>query len=311
MNVRFVFFASVLAGVLAAAAAGGALWIVTSAYGDLGDALEQRKAHLHASAELVRMVQPVARVETEAASAQADALERHWQDSGASAEELKLLGETLKARPAPPEAAAAAIAFEPVKGDFAARGSQAARTFGKGVEFETAQAKLLSDVNRLVAMGDARTNRAVDAAVRHLGQAIGIAIGAIALLLLLTIAVAVALERSMLRPIRRLAREVGDSARQPAAPVDAGTRIAEFQAIATAYNELARALESEARARLHMTVELQRARAAADSAERTRHALAERLREHQAANAPQPAPAPLDVAASPRGARRRRRNRNV
>jgi HAMP domain-containing protein len=312
MNIRFAFFASVSAGIAAAAAMGGALWIVTSAYGELGDALEQRKQHLHASAELVRLMQPVTRADAEAANTQADSMERRWQASGASDEELKLLRETLAARLQPHDAAAATVAFEPLKGDFAARGAPAAGTFGKSVEYEAAQAKRLSEVNRLIAIGDARTTRGVDAAWQRLGYAIGVAIGAVALMLLLTIAGAVALKRSMLRPIRRLAREVEDvDRRQSTTPLDPGTRIAEFQAIATAYNELTQTLEREVRARLRMTVELQKARAAADSAERSREALLARLREREEANAPQSMPAPLDRPASPRGSKRRRRNQNV
>ena len=302
MKVRFVFFAFVIAGILAAAAMGGALWIVALSYGDLGDTQEQRKRHLHASVELVRMMQPVTRAEAGAASAQADAIRAQWQETGASDEELKLLGETLATRLQLRQVAAGTMhgAFEALKGEFIGSGGGLAdRAFTTGTEHEATQAKLVHNVSRLIEMSDARTNRGMDAALQQLGNAIGFAIGAVALMLLLTIAAALALKRSMVLPISRLARDVeGISKRDKAAPLDAGTRIAEFQTLAKGYNDLTQALEDEIRARLRMTVELQKARSAAEAAARDRDALLVHIQDQHEANEPQPALA-------------RDRNRNV
>jgi hypothetical protein len=96
MKVRFVFFASVLCAIVAVAAMGAALGFVTISYGDLGDALELRKRHLHASAEVLRFIQLPTRAE-----ADADALRKQWKDSGATDEELNVLGETLETRLVP------------------------------------------------------------------------------------------------------------------------------------------------------------------------------------------------------------------
>jgi uncharacterized membrane protein YccC len=173
-----------------------------------------------------------------------------------------------------------------------------------------------------------RTNRAVDAAWRDLGEAIGIAIAALALLLFATIVVAVLLRRSLLVPIRRLAHDITRAAQRndDPAPLDPGTRVHEFQTIANSYNNLAQALEDEIRARLRMAAELQRARSAAGAAMRTRDALAARVPDRQNTKRPESAALPLDVqnrdsqntAASlvdtaapqvrPRGSRRRRRS---
>lgn len=327
MKVRFVFFAFMLAGVLAVAAMAGALWIVTVSYGDLGDALEHRKRHLHASAELVRLLQPVpvARVEAEAASAPADTMRRHWQEAGASDEELKLLAETLDARlQLQGIAVATAKGLEPLKGTFGGVvRAQPATAFDNRAEYDAAQARLVANVSRLVELADARTNRGVDAATRQLGHAIGIAIGAVALLLVLTIAVGVVLRRAMLRPIARLVQDVeGLAQRDHTAALEPATRIAEFQAIAKAFNERTQAVENEIRARLRMAVELHDARAAADSVTRAHETLLARLREEQNAKAGQSAAARRHVQdvltetpdappAKPRGSKRRRRDPNV
>jgi hypothetical protein len=176
-------------------------------------------------------------------------------------------------------------------------------------------------------MADVRTNREVDAAWSALGHAIGIAIGAGALLLLLIVVAAAVLRRSMLVPLRRLSRDMeGVAQRRVAAPLDPGTRIAEFKTIASAYNELAQVIENEVRARMRMSLEVQQARSAADSAMRSRDALAARVLEQEEAKSAQPALGPLDsqnlvseepppkvvdIGAPrnrPRGSKRRRRN---
>jgi methyl-accepting chemotaxis protein len=325
MKVRFVFLAFVLAGVLAAAAMAGALWIVTVSYGELGDALEHRKRHLHASGELVRLLQPVSRTEAEPASAPADALRSRWQEAGASNEELKLLAETLDARlQLQGIAVATAKGLDPLKGAFGSVvRAQPATAFDNRAEYEAVQARLVANVSRLMEMADVRTNRGVDAATRQLGHAIGIAIGAVALLLVLTIAIGVGLRRAMLRPIARLARDAeGLSQRDHTAVLEPATRIAEFQAIAKAFNDLKQAGENEIRARLRMAVELHDARSAAESVTRAHEALLARLRDEQNAKTGQSAAARRHVQdvvtetldeppAKPSGSKRRRRNPNV
>jgi hypothetical protein len=325
MNVRSVLFSIALTGALAAAAMAGALWIVTTSYGDLGDALEARKRHLRAAGELVRLLQPVARAEAEAASAPSEALRRQWQEAGASDEELKLLAETLDARlELQGIAVAAAKGLAPLKGAFGGVvRAQPAPAFDNRPEYEAVQARLVANVSRLIEMADARTNRSVDAATRQLGHAIGIAIGAVALLLILTIVVGVVLRRAMLRPITRLAHDVqGLAQRNHAAALEPAARVAEFETIAKAFNELTQTVENEIRARLRMAAELHEARSAADSAARAHEALLARLRAKQQAKTGEspraaldllePRNAPPDAArGKPRASKRRRRNQDV
>jgi hypothetical protein len=325
MKVRSVFFAFVLAGVLAAAAMAGALWIVTVSYGDLSDALEHRKRHVHASAELVGLLQPVTRAEAETASAPVDAMRRHWQEAGASDEELKLLAEAFDARlQLQGIAVATAKGLEPLKGAFGSVvRAQPATAFDNRAEYEAVQARLVANVSRLIEMADARTNRSVDAAVRQLGHAVGIAIGAVALLLILTIAVGILLRRAMLRPIARLAHDVqGLTQRSHMAALEPATRVAEFQEIAKAFNELTQTVENEIRARLRMAAELHDARSAADSATRAHEALLARLRGKREANVEPPVLPPVDLQnlgketpdaplGKPRGSKRRRRSQDV
>jgi hypothetical protein len=331
MKLRFVLFAFVLPGFVAAAVVGAALWLVAVAYDDLGDALEGRKRHLQASAALVRLLVP-AKSEAESQSAELDAIQQQWRQAGASDEELTLLDDALDRRRKLQEFAAATMpgSVEAVKGAFAnpAR-TQPERAFIGSVQHEAGRTKLVSDVSRLVELADARTTRAVDAAWRELGHAIGIAIAGVALLLLATIVAAVLLRRSLLVPIRRLAHDITGAAQRndDPAPLDPATRIPEFHTIANAYNTLAQALEDEIRARLRMAVELQRARSAADTATRTGHPVVARSRDQHATDlqAAVPSrdvqdldsentPARLNIAeprGKPRGSKRRRRNPNV
>lgn len=323
MKVRFVFSAFVVGGIVATAAMAGALWMVAVSYGDLGEALEQRQRHLRASAELMKLIQPGARVEAEAESTQVEALRNQWIDSGAPDDELDVLRETLAARlqSEPVTVAAVQGIFNPLKGEFAgAGGSQAERALkpSLGADAVGREAKIASNAHRLVELADARTSRAMDIAVTRLGHAIGFAIGAAALLVLLTVAAGALLRTSIMRPIGRLARDLEDVT-QPnsGAVLDPGTRIVEFQSIARAHNDLKEALENEVRARLRLTLELQKARSSAEAAAEAHDALLVRMREQQRHARRGDEKAPVQVAdmgegaGKPRSSKRRRRDPDV
>lgn len=303
MKLRYLFFAFVLAGILAAAALAGAFWIVTVAYGDLGSALEQRQRHALASADLLRLIQSGTRSEADPASTVAEAVEQRWKEAGATEEELKILHEMLVAKIDAPEFAAVAMqgGSGPVQREWSGSGaSQSERALKSPLEPDAPglQTQRLSSADRLIEMADARTKRGVDTAMHDLGSAIGIAIAAMAFVLLLIVGIALLMSRSMLRPVRRLAHAAERiSERNDPAPIEAGSRVPELQVIAKAFNDVADALENEIRARLRMTVELQKARSAADSAARARDALLARIHSEEQAKAPQFAPAPLDLQA--------------
>jgi hypothetical protein len=323
MKVRFVFSAFVLGGLVATAAVGGALWMVALSYDDLGDALEQRNRQLQASAELMKLIQPAARVEAEAESTHAVALQKQWIDSGALEDELTVLRETLEARLQPePVTVAAVRGLDPSKREFAgAASSQADRALKQsyGADAVSREARLVSDANRLIEIANARTNRALHDAVQRLGHAIGIALGAAALMVLLTIAAAIVLRTSIMRPIGRLARGV-EQVPEPKGRglLDPGTPFVEFQSIAKAHNDLKETLENEVRARLRLTLELQKARSAADAAARAHDELLVRMQEQQAPGVlqaeEQAAARGVNLGApdrKPRGSKRRRRNQDV
>jgi signal transduction histidine kinase len=302
MKLRYLFFAFVLAGILAATAMAGAFWIVTVAYGGLGSALEQRQRHSLASADLLRLIQSGTRSEADAASTVAEPLQQRWTETGATEEELKILGEML-AKIDAPEVAAVAMqgGSDPVQRGWSGPGaSQSERALKSPVDADSAGlgTQRLSSANRLIEMADARTKRSVDTAMHDLGSAIGIAIAAMAFVLLLIVGIALLMSRSMLRPVRRLAHAAESiSERNDPAPFDARSRVPELQVIAKAFNDVTDALENEIRARLRMTVELQKARSAADSAVRARDAALLRMQSEAETKAPQFAPAPLDLQA--------------
>ncbi len=270
----------------------------------------------------MKLIQPAAVVEAEVESTHAVALQKEWIDSGAPEDELTVLRETLEARLQPePVTVAAVRGLNPSKGEFAvAASSHADRALKQsyGADAVSRGARLVSNAGRLIEMANARTNRAMDAAVQRLGHAIGIALGAAALMVLLTIAAGVLLRTTIMRPIGRLARDVEVTESDSGALLDPGTPIVEFQSIAKAHNDLKEALENEVRARLRLTLELQKARSAADAAARAHDELLVRMQEQQAPEAPegeeQAAARVVNIGApdrKPRGSKRRRRNQNV
>ena len=137
------------------------------------------------------------------------------KDAGASDEELKTLDKAIDTSDTQHKLQTMAFAamqglYDPKKAEFVTGGDAnpefALKTL-YGAEYEKLQASLMGDVNQLTDMADARTAATVKRATDHLWTAIVLASAAMLVLLLLTIAGSLFINKSVLRPIRRIAAE--------------------------------------------------------------------------------------------------------
>lgn len=264
MRLRLFSIAFFLLALLAIGALGGALWRVNEAFRGLDGAMDRRHAGFAFAAELARLSQPVASDEVRASL---QSIVERFRQSGASQEELKLLDTILRAQQDLQQIAAAAMQglFDPVQGEFATGGGANAQrklqaAYGAG--YEKQQAKLITDVNRLIALADARTRSAVDAARDAVGRELMLLAAVMIVLLAALVAFGIATNRFVLRPIRRIAASsdrIGQ--RDYTARVQPGPAVAELRDIAGAFNQMAQAAEEDTRTRMQMTLQLQKARA--------------------------------------------------
>src|SRR5688572_18099465 len=112
-----------------------------------------------------------------------------------------------------------------------------------GPEYEKLQAGLMSDVNGLSDMVDARTAATVEKATDHLWRAIVLACAAMVVLLLLTVAGSLFINRSVLRPIRGIAAGADEIAQGIyTSRVSPGNAVAELRSVAHAFNNMAAAI---------------------------------------------------------------------
>ncbi|HUP93616.1 MAG TPA: response regulator [Burkholderiales bacterium] len=201
------------------------------------------------------------------------------KEAGASDEELKVLDQAIDTSDTQHKLQQIGFAamqglYDPEKNEFVTGGAPhpefALKTL-YGSEYEKLQAGLMADVNRLTDMADARTGLTVQRATEHLWRAIVLACAAMIVLLLLTIAGSLFINKSVLRPIRRIAAGADRIAEgNYAARVKPGKAVVELNTVANAFNNMASAIEEDIQQRTKASQELQEARAAAETATRAK-----------------------------------------
>ncbi|MGZ8199070.1 MAG: ATP-binding protein [Burkholderiales bacterium] len=270
MRLRFLSIAGPLALVLCVGALGIVLWRVSSSFGELERALEQRNAGFSVAAELARLSQPMPAASRNAAATPEKLLEDRFRATGAPEEEMKTLRQAIEAHTELHRLAAAAAQglFDPVQGEIATGGTQPERMPQTlyGGAYEKLQTKLASNVDRLIGITDARTGDAVRTARNRLWREIALAAGLMIVFMLLAFAAGWLANRIVLRPIRRIAEGASRIAeRNYGARVDSRKGLTELRDIAGAFNHMAQAVEDDTRSRMEMALDLQRARAPAET----------------------------------------------
>jgi signal transduction histidine kinase/CheY-like chemotaxis protein len=201
------------------------------------------------------------------------------REAGASDEELKVLDKAIDTSDALHKTEQIAFAatqglYDPDRSEFVTGGTphpEFALSTLYGPEYAKLQASLMSNVERLAEMADARTNLAVEKATDRLEQAIVIACIAMSVLLILTLLGSAYIGKLVLKPIRRLAASADRIANgNYAARVQKGRAVAELHTVGTAFNNMASAIEQDIADRTKVSEELQDARTAAESATRAK-----------------------------------------
>ncbi len=201
------------------------------------------------------------------------------REAGASNEELAVLDKAIDTSDELHKSEQVAFAatqglYDPEKNEFVTGGAPAPEFALKtvyGPEYAKLQASLVANVNKLTDMADARTSTAVQQATNHLWRAIMLACTAMVVLLLLTLAGSLFINKSVLRPIRRIAAGADRIAEgNYTTRVDAGKAVAELGTVAKAFNNMAASIQEDIRERIKVSQELQDARAAAESATRAK-----------------------------------------
>ena len=206
-------------------------------------------------------------------------LSERMKEAGASDEELKKLDKAIDTSDTQHKLQQIAFAamqglYDPEKNEFVTGGEPhpefALKTL-YGPEYEKLQAGLMFDVNGLTDMADARTGLTVQKATDHLWRAIVLACAAMVVLLMLTLAGSLFINKSVLRPIRRIAAGADRIAEgNYTTRVEAGKAVAELGTVANAFNNMAASIEEDIRERIKASQELQDARSAAESATRAK-----------------------------------------
>ena len=211
----------------------------------------------------------------EEGSADGKSLSVRMKEAGASEDELKVLDKAIDTSDTQHKLQQIAFAamqglYDPEKNEFVTSGQphpEFALKMLYGGEYEKLQAGLMTDVNGLTAMADTRTGATVQKATDHLWRAIVVACAAMVVLLLLTLAGSLFINKSVLRPIRRIAAGADRIAEgNYSARVDPGKAVAELNTVAKAFNNMASSIEEDITNRTKVSEELQDARAAAESA---------------------------------------------
>ncbi|HET7135267.1 MAG TPA: ATP-binding protein, partial [Casimicrobiaceae bacterium] len=207
------------------------------------------------------------------------AFPERMRDAGFSAQELAALDDALAIGSKLERLEQIAFAatqglYDPVKGDFVSDGkpnSEFALKVVYGPEYGELQARLNLAVSRLARLADERTSQGVQQATDHLLQAVLIAGAAITILLTLALLASYVIDRFVLRPIRGFAaladRIAHGDYRTRLAPSQA---VAELDVVASAFNEMARSIESDIEQRQVVLRELENARQEAESATRAK-----------------------------------------
>ncbi|HYC46356.1 MAG TPA: response regulator [Burkholderiales bacterium] len=205
----------------------------------------------------------------------AKSITERLKEAGASEAELRTLDKAIDTSDTQHKLQQIAFAamqglYDPAKNEFVTSGDPHPEFAMKtlyGPEYEKLQAGLMSDVNGLTDMVDARTAATVQRATDDLWRAIVLASVAMVVLLLLTVAGSLFINMSVLRPIRRIAASANRiAAGDYAARVEPGNAVAELKTVAGAFNNMAIAIEQDIQDRIKTSQELEDARAAAESA---------------------------------------------
>jgi signal transduction histidine kinase/CheY-like chemotaxis protein len=200
---------------------------------------------------------------------------QRMRDAGFSSDELGALARALAIGDELQETEQIAFAatqglYDPVKRDFVSDGQpnmQFALGLVYGSEYAELQAHLTSQVSRLAQLADARTKLSVELATHRLRNAVVLAGCAIGMLLTIALLASMFIERYVLRPIQNLAPvthriAAGDYQTRLAA----SEAVAELNTVASAFNNMAAAIEEDVKQRVAVTRELEEARALAESA---------------------------------------------
>lgn len=164
--------------------------------------------------------------------------------------------------------------YDPDKGEFVSDGKpniDFALRLVYGPEYARLQASLTSEVSRLAKLADARTSLSVQASTSRLLNAIVAAGTAMGMLLALALLASFFIERYVLSPMQKFAA-VADRI----ATGDYQTRlvpskaVAELGTLASAFNNMATAIEEDIKQRQAVMRELEEARAVAESATRAK-----------------------------------------
>jgi signal transduction histidine kinase/CheY-like chemotaxis protein/HPt (histidine-containing phosphotransfer) domain-containing protein len=201
---------------------------------------------------------------------------QRMREAGFSAEELRSLGEALQISDRLHNIAFAATQglYDPEKREFVSDAKpdmDFVRKLIYGEEYARLQARLSLELARLAKLADARTSRSVERATRALLQAIVLAGAAMAMLLALGLLVSLFINRYVLRPIQTFAGVAdriagGDYRSRLSVPGS----VAELDVMASAFNNMAGAIEHDIAQRKEVQRELEKARATAESATRAK-----------------------------------------
>ena len=160
--------------------------------------------------------------------------------------------------------------YDPDKGDFVSDGKpnmEFALKLVHGAEYAKHQANLTLEISRLARLADLRTSDSVRASTERLLQAIVLAAAAMGVLLALALVASLFIDRNVLNPIQRFAvvadRIAGGDYQTRLEPPKA---VAELNTVASAFNNMAEAIEEDIRNRQRVQVELEEARSVAESA---------------------------------------------
>ena len=164
--------------------------------------------------------------------------------------------------------------FDTEKGDFVSDGKpniEFANKLVHGPEYATLQANLNLEISRLARLADARTQASVQESTRGLLQAITLAASAMGALLVLTLLASFFIDRYVLSPIQTSATLVDRIASgEYQSRLEPSTAVVELNRLATAFNNMAAAIEEDIRQRQQVQTELEHARSVAVSATRAK-----------------------------------------
>jgi signal transduction histidine kinase/CheY-like chemotaxis protein len=160
--------------------------------------------------------------------------------------------------------------YDPEKADFVSDGKpnmEFALKLVHGAEYAKHQANLTLEISRLARLADLRTNESVRASTERLLQAIVLAAAAMGVLLAMALVASLVIDRNVLNPIQRFAvvadRIAGGDYQTRLEPPKA---VAELNTVASAFNNMAEAIEEDIRNRQRVQGELEEARSVAESA---------------------------------------------